>query len=62
MIDRVSEYRLVEANSPVELVKNVKTSLLNGWHLSGSAFYSEKREQFYQPMVKYETTIYRGPW
>lgn len=63
MTDRVSDYRIVEANNPVDLVIYVKTALGQGWHLNGSAFYSEKYLNFYQPMVKYET--YRkqlGPW
>ena len=64
MTEYVSDYRIVEATNPDDLVLLVKTCLDNGWHLNGSAFYSEKYLHFYQPMVKYqsESTSYRGPW
>ncbi len=55
MTDYVSDYRIVEANNPVDLVMYVKMALDQGWHLNGSAFYSDKYDHFYQPMVKYDT-------
>jgi hypothetical protein len=63
MTDRVYEYRLVQSSNPVDFVKNVNNALCQGWHLNGSAFWSEKYEHFYQPMVKYELPQgYTGPW